>query len=204
MIADDDLVGDGAQREIAHAVEVHLEILHELPDLRLAGDLKKEAVELVVLFHHLFQLVCAKGNVLHGEILFKAHEVLLRAHLTDLPDHGGLQRCAQEACLLHQVVVDEGDGGLFLRDDLHQLHLFQLRQGLPDRGAGDGEGGGQLVFADLTTGRQLEADDILFEYTQGIVFSRLTRERLGQFHGEPPEFGAPPGRKRAEFDAATP
>ena len=119
-------------------------------------------MKLVVPAHHLFQRPAAKGDVLHGKILLKTHQILLRALFTYLCDDSGFQRGAQKACLLHKVIINERNGGFLLRHNLHQLYLFKLGQGLADGGAGDGESGRKLIFTDLTAGRQFQLNNILF------------------------------------------
>ena len=126
MLLEDFPVNDRMQSKIADPVKVNLQRLHQLIDLRLAGDFKKIPVEFVVLDHHLIQRIAAKRQVLQCKVLFQPEKVLFGPLHTDFPDHRVFQGRTHKTGFFDQCRIDQQHRRLFLWLDFHDLDLFQF------------------------------------------------------------------------------
>ena len=96
------------------------EVLHQLIDLHLPGNLEKTPMEGVILLHQPLFGPVFQIQLLEDNVLLQRRKVLLRSLLAHRIHQGCLQRVAHVPRLFHQTVVDQGDGCFLLRDDLHQ------------------------------------------------------------------------------------
>ena len=169
VVLDDFQVFHRREGHAAHPVKVDGDVFHQGVNLGLLGDLKQDAVKLVVQVHELAGIEIFQVEVLKPDVLVQPFQVQGGGHLTVQLHHGALQKIAHEAGLVHHVIVDEGDGAFFLGLYVHDFHLGQLDEGLPHGGAGQAHLGGQLVFADLAAGGELQVDDVFLDGAQGVV-----------------------------------
>ena len=170
------------QRHPPHPVEVDGNILDQLKDPGFFCDLKEHPVKLIVQGHQLIGVGPVQVKTLEADVGVEPLHIHGTGHLTHQLHHGALQQIAHEAGLLHQVVVNEGDGAFALGMALNDLHLRQLDEGLPHRRAGQAHFNGQLIFTDLTAGAQLQVDDIRFDIAQGIIPAALPGHTFRQPH----------------------
>ena len=173
VVLDNLQIFDRGQGHAAHPVKVDGDILHQRINLGLLGDLKQDAVELVVQLQKLARIEIVLVKVLEADILVQPLQIQGGGHFAVQLHHGALKKAAHKAGLVHHVVVNKGDGALFLWLYVHDFYLGQFDEGLPHGGAGQAHLGGQLVLADLAAGGKLQIDDVFLDSTQGVISAGL-------------------------------
>ena len=86
-----------------------------------------------------------------------------------VPQDPGFHGGALVDQLVHDAAVQPGDGGAFVRHDLHQPVLLQFLQHHPDQAARRAKAGAQRVLAQRGTGPEGQVDDLPLQH--GVNFS---------------------------------
>ena len=174
------------QGHAPHPVKVDGDALDQGIDLGLPGDVKQNAVELIVQLQQVFRIVAVEVELLQLQIVLQTADILGSGHLTVQFHHRALQQIPHEAGLLHQLIVDQRNHALLLGIYLNDFYFGQLDQRLPHRSAGQIHLCRQLIFADLAARLQLQSDDIIPNRAQSIVPPCLPGQSFQNLHREPP------------------
>ena len=170
------------QGHAPHPVKVDGDTLDQGINLRLPGDVKQNAVKLIVQLQQVFRIVAVEVELLQLQIVLQTADILGSSHLTIQFRHRTLQQIPHEVGLLHQFIVDQGNYTFSLGVDLDDFYLGQLDQRFPHRSTGQIHLCRQLILADLAARLQLQGDNIIPNCTQSIVPPCLSGQSFQNLH----------------------